>query len=404
MRRRRSPHAILSGRCFQIAVALLLMHSPGAGAVDWADDDEVVADVRIVDEEDWLDPFQALLAEFDSLHDCCRDESALAETVENLTTTLKGQLSPAEWACELTDSQKEKLTLAGRGDIKHLMNRIGALQHRIEALPKSVDERTLLKLTDETAQLQTLLDTTPFGACSLFAKTLHATLTSDQLESYEAFHEIVGEEGWQSIPTDNPAGRQGLRLNLDEFPEEKLCILPKLKGLRSLTLDGPFVIDEVLPHLAGLAHLEQLDLSQSLATDDSLRHVTPLTSLQCLRLDGSWVTGAGCEHLQHLHHLTDLSLLETEVGDDDLVHLEKLRNLRKLNLAGTKVSDAGLVHLRALTSLEWLNLADTDVTNAGLNDLKRIRSLTTLHCPQTAVTESGVALLKRWRPGLKVER
>lgn len=404
MRRRRSLNSVRVRCALSIAVAfvLLLGRQPGTDAVAWPDDDVPI--VQIGDDEDWHNPVEELQDAFNALFDCCRDESNLAATNERLTAILRDHLSPAEWACELTDSQMQKLFLAGRGDVKRHMDYIAALKKRIEALPKLVEEENLHKLVDETSQLQTSLDSSPFGDCSLFAKTLRATLTPDQLESYEAIREIVGEEGWQRVPADEPSARQGLRLRVDEFPADKLCVLSRLKALRYLTLDGPFVTDKVLERLGDLIHLEQLDLCQSRVTDDGLWHLKHLTNLQRLRLDGSYVTGAGFKHLQDLHNLIDLWLSETEIGNDDLVHLQNLPNLRNLNLAGTKVNDAGLVHLRALLNLEWLNLADTEVTNAGLNEVKKIKSLSTLHCAQTAVTESGVAMLKRWNPSLTVKR
>jgi hypothetical protein len=96
-------------------------------------------------------------------------DSALAHRLDDLWIT-----------CQLTEAQRTKLQLAGRGDIKRSQDRLAATLKKWTEAPTS-DPQTLAL---ETRDLQEDLER-PFGAGSLFGKTLVTTLSRDQMVQNE---------------------------------------------------------------------------------------------------------------------------------------------------------------------------------------------------------------------------
>src|SRR5579872_4267140 len=74
------------------------------------------------------------------------------------------KLAPIDWACNLTDAQKEKLRLAGHGDIDRLFRKIG--EHRETFERKAVrkqDIDTYVQLCGEAEAAKTMLDAGPIS-------------------------------------------------------------------------------------------------------------------------------------------------------------------------------------------------------------------------------------------------
>jgi thiol-disulfide isomerase/thioredoxin len=95
--------------------------------------------------------------------------------------------------CELTDEQKKKAELAGRGDIDHLIDRIEALRKKSPSDESNAHVDDLLR---ENEALKHLLDG-PFEKPSLFSKTLRRLLTAEQLAKLEA-DEVVFSSAWMT--------------------------------------------------------------------------------------------------------------------------------------------------------------------------------------------------------------
>ncbi|MBI3861998.1 MAG: hypothetical protein HY290_08885 [Planctomycetia bacterium] len=396
-----------SGGClrFFIAIALALIHPAGITADDRGDDDyEALQVVEPADEENWADPVGDLKDKLAGLMAHCTDETELQNTQDRLGAILRRKLAPLEWTCELTETQRKRLHLAGRGDVQRLVNRITVLHARGATLPKLITDETFCKLNDEADELQSLLDAGPFGDDSLLSKALQHTLTADQFARFEEVSQFEHREDWQVVAAADAPGIPGLRVSTDSLHDETLKLLLKFTFLRRLTLGGSEVCDDDLDHLQELTRLEFLDLSRSSVTDDGLWRLRFLTSLRILRLDNTLVSGEGFRHLQLLPNLEELSVVESSVMDDGLVHLPGLKKLQSVNLHNTLITDAGLAHLSSLPLLKRVNLENTDLTDSGLRHLRTIKTLELLDCSETNITPSGIAMLNRWRPGLIVNR
>src|SRR5262245_15377690 len=110
----------------------------------------------------------------------------------------------------------------------------------------------------------------------------------------------------------------------DKTTDETLCILPRVPGLKRLSLQGAKITDKGLETLASLTNLEELDLrSCQKITDKGMSSVSRLTNLKAIQL------------------------YDTQIGDRGLDRLSVLKSLESLNIHSTKVTDAGLEGLKA---------------------------------------------------------
>jgi thiol-disulfide isomerase/thioredoxin len=95
--------------------------------------------------------------------------------------------------CGLANEQKEKVELAGRGDINHLIDRIETLRKKSQSDESNAQVDDLLR---ENETLKPLLYS-PFEKPSLFSKTLRRLLTAEQLAKIEA-DGIVFSSAWMT--------------------------------------------------------------------------------------------------------------------------------------------------------------------------------------------------------------
>jgi hypothetical protein len=96
-----------------------------------------------------------------------------------LARMLKRKVDQIGRACGLADAQKEKLNLAGQGDIHRFTARVGELKTRCKAGAMPVGQWR--QLYTETQPLRRDLARGLFGKESLFHKTLATTLQPEQL-------------------------------------------------------------------------------------------------------------------------------------------------------------------------------------------------------------------------------
>jgi hypothetical protein len=118
-----------------------------------------------------------------------RDRSAITAQ-ERLVRLLGRRIAAVDRICHLTDRQHEKLRLAGRGDVKRLLDRAAAIAARL-VNPGSVGDaeefvQWARALADDAETLRLDLETGSFDARSLFAKALKRTLTPEQSAAYFA--------------------------------------------------------------------------------------------------------------------------------------------------------------------------------------------------------------------------
>lgn len=179
----RSRHFLLG---LLVAVALLTQASPPAfaqgafGRIEIAvpddddDDEEELVGVampafRVADEnfDQWL------FAEFGNA----------AGGRSRLDSLLNIRVEAALQACQLTEEQRQKLQLAGRGDIKLFFDRVEELRRKFQKL--KTDQNRIQEIFQALQPLQATLRIGPFDESSIFAKAMKRTLSVEQFERFE---------------------------------------------------------------------------------------------------------------------------------------------------------------------------------------------------------------------------
>jgi hypothetical protein len=108
---------------------------------------------------------------------------AASDGRRHLEWQLTVQLQDINRACSLTQAQRKKLELAGRGDIKRFFDRYEQLVRKSQV--SQHNEPDLPELQQEAIDLQLRLNTGLFRERSLLVKSLPNTLTKEQLARYQ---------------------------------------------------------------------------------------------------------------------------------------------------------------------------------------------------------------------------
>jgi hypothetical protein len=341
---------------------------------------------------------------------------------------LQARLSTADLVCGLSPEQKQKLQLAGRGDIKRLLDEIHVQRRRCELLDTGVRQQLPEDVVRVARSLRETLEAGPFGSGSMYVKALGRVLTGGQHGQYEKYLALERLGGRMHLRPRGDDEIKALRMTKATLTDEGLAPLAGLTGLKSLNLDYTQVTDagmanlesltslEVLEmegtqvrgpglvHIRGMQSLQMLDLRRSKLDDAALVHLHGLAALKVLQLAHTRVTGSGLVHLADLPSLETLFLIQTPVGDAGLAGLAGMAHLREINLEGTEVTDAGLPHIARLASLVTLDLRRTRVTDAGLIHLHGLKNLQAVYLFGTQVTANGAAELERKLPETRVVR
>ena len=225
------------------------------------------------------------------------DGSDAVAARQQLDTLLQQKITAVDLICRLTETQKQKLQLAGRGDNKRLLHRVEEIETRFQLAKNDPDKVQALVGEAKLLKLGVIEPGLSNGRL-LFVKILEQFLTADQRASYEPLRLVFRVGG--VVQARQRAGGDFLRIFL----------------------------------------------SDTAFADDGLANLKGLTNLEALGLYGTQVTDAGLEHLQELTRLQHLFLSGTQVTDAGLVRLRGLTRLRWLDLAGTQVTDAGVQRLQ----------------------------------------------------------
>jgi hypothetical protein len=108
-----------------------------------------------------------------------------------LDDRLRQKVKLVDGLCELTDSQRKKLELAGRGDIHRFFERAAELRTTLQDIDgdQAGGNRELVALVVETSKrtepMRRAVESGLFDDNSLFAKALKTTLTPAQFAQYE---------------------------------------------------------------------------------------------------------------------------------------------------------------------------------------------------------------------------
>lgn len=93
------------------------------------------------------------------------------------------QVEEVDRACRLTDVQKKKLQLAGRGDVKRIFDVYAEKKKKFQLL--KADQNRINEVLQDIQPLQATLAAGAFGEGSIFAKTIGRILDTAQAERFE---------------------------------------------------------------------------------------------------------------------------------------------------------------------------------------------------------------------------
>ncbi|CAN5248995.1 hypothetical protein BH10PLA2_BH10PLA2_35420 [soil metagenome] len=128
-----------------------------------------------------------------------QQDRAPAGARQKLDSHLTVHIDEIERACKLTEAQKKKLQLAGRGDIKHFFDRYEHVKRNFKPIDQNHPEfqEVWQKLWQEISPLQQSMLNGLFEDESLFAKSVSNTLTPAQRNGYETLAEERRQFNWK---------------------------------------------------------------------------------------------------------------------------------------------------------------------------------------------------------------
>jgi hypothetical protein len=103
---------------------------------------------------------------------------------QQLDSLLAMEIVDIDRASRLTDAQKEKLRLAGLGDLKRFFDRYEEVKRKCEGIEH--DQQNLQEIQQDVNRLQITLQAGLFHEDSLLIKSLRNTLTGEQFAWYDA--------------------------------------------------------------------------------------------------------------------------------------------------------------------------------------------------------------------------
>jgi hypothetical protein len=113
-----------------------------------------------------------------------QDNSNFSNARQRLDHSLALQIESIDRACKLTDVQKKKLQLAGRGDIKRFFNLYDDVKHKFDLVKN--DQQKFQEIWQAIAPLQVMVQSGMYHEDSFLFRSLRHTLTSEQFQHYEA--------------------------------------------------------------------------------------------------------------------------------------------------------------------------------------------------------------------------
>jgi len=129
--------------------------------------------------------------------------SNAADARNRFEIRLRYALQELDRICELTDAQKKKLELAGRGDIKRRLDRVEELREECDHIGDPHQFHAWAeKVKSEGKAFWRLFDGGPLDSRSHMAKCMKSTLTAEQLAKYARF---------EATPPYQPPDRKSLR-------------------------------------------------------------------------------------------------------------------------------------------------------------------------------------------------
>jgi Leucine-rich repeat (LRR) protein len=155
-------------------------------------------------------------------------------------------------------------------------------------------------------------------------------------------------------------------------------------------------------NLSAFTKLQNLDLTYNNFTDQGMEGLAKMKNLRRLILKDTLVTDEGLKHLKDVTTLEELDLSGARVTDRGIEFLRNLKSMRRLSLQGAQTTDAAMDVLTGMEHLEALNLYRTPLTNSGLAKLQSLKHLADIDLRYTKVTPNGIEALHAALPSLRI--
>lgn len=163
-------------------VATMAMAAVASGGVARAQDDDIVED-EVPQQERQLIMRAEVMWTDDNFDQWVFGGRNIPSIRARLDSLLALQIDDADRMCGLTDLQRKKLQLAGKGDVKHFFDRVAEKKRRFQLVKN--DQNKIGEIFQEIQPLQTALNSGPFDEGSIFFKTIRKTLDEAQMAKYE---------------------------------------------------------------------------------------------------------------------------------------------------------------------------------------------------------------------------
>lgn len=242
---------------------------------------------------------------------------------EHLQSRLIKRIDAEHHVCGLTESQREKLQLAGNGDVQTVIQHVEHMCDQFRECYEPGD--ATVELPDEfVGNYWRLKQTQQRGVCgngTRYSRMHERLLTASQKQKLQIVASFRGTGA--IVRTDSDRG----------------------VGVFEILLTSCPLNETVLSNLASFPELETLSLDETTAADDELRH------------------------LKSVPNLVALDLAKTGISDEGMKHIAALESLERLALSNTRVTDAGIELLLSLKKLKWIDVSDTAITDAGVAKL-----------------------------------
>jgi len=179
-----------------LALGLLLATSTLVAQAQVQDDPDIVDDGPLANAENVAE-FHVNDETFDqwvfgnSLHGA----NASAARVR-IDQALDLQIASVSGVCPISESQRKKLRLAGRGDVKRFFDKVEEKRARFNLVKQ--DRNKFGLFYQEVVPLQAMLNAGLFREGSLFFKTLQSTLNDEQAARYATLQEERRQFRWRA--------------------------------------------------------------------------------------------------------------------------------------------------------------------------------------------------------------
>ncbi len=178
------------------------------------------------------------------------------ETVESararLNNVLSQQLRTLDRQYLLTDAQRDKLLLAGRGDIKRAIDRVEELKRKLELV--KYERRGVIQCLEEAGRMRSELQSGIFGVNSLLAKTIATTITQEQKDNEDdLLREYVARRYPRSVVEVADRLVRVLNLSPEQHQRLKKLLMVKIRPPRRL---GDSVYAYIMYQLSKLPEAE----------------------------------------------------------------------------------------------------------------------------------------------------